>query len=91
MPNPLPLGAPHPCLSKSQLPQSELATDEKLNLLGLYKQAKMGDVNVPRPGAFDIKGRAKHDTWVKQKGKSQEDAMKEYVELVQALKEKYVK
>ena len=51
----------------------------------------MGDVNVPRPGAFDIKGRAKHDTWVKQKGKRQEDAMKEYVELVQTLKEKYVK
>ncbi|KTW29422.1 hypothetical protein T552_01373 [Pneumocystis carinii B80] len=62
---------------------------ELLELYALYKQATEGDINKERPGFFDAKGKCKWDAWNKQKGKSKEDAMREYIDLVNALKEKY--
>jgi len=64
--------------------QSDISNDR-------YKQATVGDVNTPRPGLFDLKvflppqnrtngkGKYKWDKWNEQKGKSQEDAEKEYI------------
>ena len=54
-----------------------------LKLYGLYKQATSGDVNGPRPGAFDMVGQAKYTAWTKLKGLKKEDAMQQYVTLVQ--------
>jgi len=65
--------------------------EEMLQLYALFKQANVGDVNVPRPGMLDFKGKAKWDAWDKQKGKSAEDAMTEYVALVAELRAKYGK
>jgi acyl-CoA-binding protein len=59
--------------------------DKLLELYGLFKQAKMGDVQGKRPGMLDIKGRAKYDAWAARKGTSQDDAMKAYVALVDSL------
>ncbi len=59
--------------------------DDLLALYSLYKQATAGDVSGKRPGMFDIKGRAKYDAWAKRKGMSREDAMREYVQLVDRL------
>ena len=59
--------------------------DELLQLYGLFKQAKMGDVQGKRPGMLDIKGRAKYDAWAERKGTSQDDAMKAYIALVDSL------
>lgn len=42
---------------------------------------------IDRPGAFDFKGKAKWDAWNAIKGKSQEEAEKEYIALVNELKE----
>ncbi|XP_023154459.2 enoyl-CoA delta isomerase 2 isoform X1 [Amphiprion ocellaris] len=42
-----------------------------------------------RPGMLDFTGKAKWDAWEKQKGKSKEDAMNEYINLVEELKNKY--
>jgi len=53
-----------------------------LKLYGLYKQATSGDVSGSRPGMIDFKGRSKFDRWAEQKGKSTEDAMKEYIDCV---------
>ncbi|CDH56529.1 acyl--binding protein [Lichtheimia corymbifera JMRC:FSU:9682] len=64
------------------------SNDELLKLYALYKQATVGDVNTERPGAFDFKGKAKWDAWNELKGKSQEEAEKEYIEFVQQLKAK---
>ncbi|KAJ8656058.1 hypothetical protein O0I10_008280 [Lichtheimia ornata] len=64
------------------------SNDELLKLYALYKQATVGDVNTERPGAFDFKGKAKWDAWNEIKGKSQEEAEKEYIEFVQKLKAK---
>ncbi|KDQ57061.1 hypothetical protein JAAARDRAFT_194244 [Jaapia argillacea MUCL 33604] len=45
-----------------------------------YKQATIGDVNIPRPGLMDFTGKAKWDAWKKVEGVSKEDAMKLYVD-----------
>ena len=62
--------------------------DELLTLYSLYKQASAGDVAGDRPGALDMVGRAKHDAWAKRKGMTRDDAMRDYVALVKALKER---
>ncbi len=58
-----------------------------LQLYALYKQATIGDVNTSRPGQFDFVGRAKWDAWQKLKGTSTKDAMQQYVDLVDRLKQ----
>ena len=57
-----------------------------LQLYALYKQATEGDVEGKRPGFTDMVGRAKYDAWAATKGKSADDAMKEYTALVNSLK-----
>jgi diazepam-binding inhibitor (GABA receptor modulator, acyl-CoA-binding protein) len=57
-----------------------------LKIYALFKQASNGDVEGKRPGFTDLVGRAKFDAWSAQKGKSAEDAMQEYVDLIESLK-----
>jgi diazepam-binding inhibitor (GABA receptor modulator, acyl-CoA-binding protein) len=57
-----------------------------LKLYSLYKQATEGDVEGKRPGFTDMVGRAKFDAWAELKGKSADDAMQEYVDLIESLK-----
>jgi diazepam-binding inhibitor (GABA receptor modulator, acyl-CoA-binding protein) len=57
-----------------------------LQLYALYKQASSGDVEGKRPGFTDMVGRAKWDAWNEIKGKSNDEAMKEYVALIESLK-----
>jgi acyl-CoA-binding protein len=57
-----------------------------LKLYALFKQAG-GDVEGSRPGFTDMVGRAKWDAWNELKGMSSDDAMRQYVELVNELKE----
>ncbi|EEH58200.1 uncharacterized protein MICPUCDRAFT_16138 [Micromonas pusilla CCMP1545] len=68
---------------------TKCTNDEQLELYGWFKQANVGDCNIARPGMFDPKGKAKWDAWDKCKGVSSEEAMKNYVELVESLKAKY--
>jgi len=69
--------------------KSKPADEEMLRVYSLFKQGTVGDVNTARPGMLDFTGKAKWDAWEKQKGKSQEDAMIEYIALVEELKAKY--
>ena len=57
-----------------------------LKIYALYKQASAGDVDGKRPGFTDMVGRAKYDAWAGLKGKSADDAMQEYVDLIESLK-----
>jgi acyl-CoA-binding protein len=57
-----------------------------LKLYSLYKQATDGDVDGKRPGFTDMVGRAKWDAWNEVKGKDKNDAMQEYVDLIESLK-----
>jgi len=57
-----------------------------LKIYALYKQASEGDVDGKRPGMTDFVGRAKYDAWAAVKGKAKNDAMQEYVDLIESLK-----
>ncbi|HEX2628007.1 MAG TPA: acyl-CoA-binding protein [Chitinophagaceae bacterium] len=58
-----------------------------LQIYSLYKQSTEGDVNTDPPSnPFDFVAKAKHQAWESLKGKSKEDAMKEYIALVNKLK-----
>ncbi|MBT9455826.1 MAG: acyl-CoA-binding protein [Burkholderiaceae bacterium] len=57
-----------------------------LKLYALYKQGSSGDVEGSRPGFTDMVGRAKYDAWKELKGKSNEEAMQEYIDLIESLK-----
>jgi diazepam-binding inhibitor (GABA receptor modulating acyl-CoA-binding protein) len=61
------------------------STDELLQLYALFKQGTSGDVQGSRPGMMDFKGRAKYDAWTGKKGKSKDQAMEDYVTLVDRL------
>lgn len=56
-----------------------------LQLYAMYKQATDGDVQGERPGMMDFINRAKYDAWDKLKGKTVEEAMQAYVDLVKSL------
>jgi len=64
-------------------PVTGLGNDVMLDMYALYKQATVGDVSGSRPGMLDLKGRAKYDAWVKQKGSSKDAAMTGYIALVE--------
>jgi len=58
-----------------------------LQLYSLYKQATEGDAPDEGPdNPFDFIAKAKHDAWIKIQGTSSEDAMNQYIALVEALK-----
>ncbi|MBL0308326.1 MAG: acyl-CoA-binding protein [Bacteroidetes bacterium] len=65
------------------------ANDELLELYALYKQATEGDNTGEEPNAFDFKAKFKWNTWNSKKGLSSEDAMQQYVALVETLIGKY--
>ena len=57
-----------------------------LKIYALYKQGSSGDVAGERPGMTDFVNRAKYDAWAALKGTSQEDAMQQYIDLIEELK-----
>ncbi|RPE73093.1 acyl-CoA-binding protein [Tibeticola sediminis] len=56
-----------------------------LKIYALYKQATVGDNEEKKPGFGDMVGRAKWDAWAKLKGTSAEDAMQQYIDLIESL------
>jgi diazepam-binding inhibitor (GABA receptor modulator, acyl-CoA-binding protein) len=62
-------------------------SDTLLQLYSLYKQGSIGDINVEAPAnPFDFVAKAKFDSWAALRGKNSEEAMKEYIALVNRLK-----
>jgi acyl-CoA-binding protein len=57
-----------------------------LKIYALYKQATAGDVEGKRPGFTDMVGRAKYDAWNGLKGITADDAMQDYIDLIESLK-----
>ncbi|MBA3771213.1 MAG: acyl-CoA-binding protein [Ramlibacter sp.] len=56
-----------------------------LKLYALYKQSTSGDNDEKKPGFGDMVGRAKWDAWNGFKGTSPDDAMQQYIDLVDSL------
>ena len=61
--------------------------DALLKLYSFYKQATEGDAPGDQSSnPFDFAAKVKYEAWAALKGKSREEAMREYVELVNHLK-----
>ena len=57
-----------------------------LRLYALYKQAEHGDIQAAPPeNVFDFIAKAKYNAWQANKGKPQDVARQEYVDLVKSL------
>jgi len=56
-----------------------------LKIYGLYKQATAGDNADKKPGFGDMVGRAKWDAWNGFKGTSSDEAMQQYIDLIESL------
>lgn len=56
-----------------------------LKIYSLYKQSTEGDATGSRPSFTDMVARAKWDAWNAHKGKSKDQAMQEYIDLIESL------
>jgi len=56
-----------------------------LKIYALYKQGSVGDNTDKKPGFGDMVGRAKWDAWNGLKGTAQNDAMQQYIDLIESL------
>ena len=56
-----------------------------LKLYALFKQGSLGDNGEPKPGFSDMVGRAKWEAWNTLKGTAADDAMQQYVDLIESL------
>jgi diazepam-binding inhibitor (GABA receptor modulating acyl-CoA-binding protein) len=65
--------------------KSKPSDEDLLQLYGLYKQATIGDINIPRPAFWDAKGQAKYDAWSLYQTVPKEKAMFLYIRLVKKL------
>jgi acyl-CoA-binding protein len=63
--------------------------EEKLTMYSLYKQATAGNVRSPRPGIWDMLGRAKWDAWAKHKDLDSYEAKWLYVDALLKVLRKY--
>ncbi len=68
-----------------QLPEKP-SNDILLKIYSLYKQATQGDVSGEKPSGFDFVNLAKYNAWESLKGKTSEESMQEYVDLINSLK-----
>jgi acyl-CoA-binding protein len=58
-----------------------------LKIYALYKQATAGDNTEKKPAFSDFVARAKWDAWTAQKGLSADTVMRQYIELIESLRE----
>jgi diazepam-binding inhibitor (GABA receptor modulator, acyl-CoA-binding protein) len=75
-------------VANSKLLSEKPSNEVLLQLYSLYKQATEGDVTEDKAPSnpFDFVNKAKFNAWSELKGKSKDDAMKAYVDLVEKLK-----
>ncbi|KAM6163391.1 diazepam-binding inhibitor-like 5 [Rhynchocyon petersi] len=75
------------CAAIKQL-KGPVSDQEKLLVYSFYKQATVGDCNIPAPPATDVKAKAKWKAWTRNKGMTKLDAMRIYIAKVEELKKK---
>ena len=62
-----------------------LPRKQRLALYGMSQQSKYGDNNDPTPAKVNIKGNLKHKAWNKMKGKTQEQARKQFITYAESI------
>jgi diazepam-binding inhibitor (GABA receptor modulating acyl-CoA-binding protein) len=74
-------------VANSKLLSAKPDNETLLKLYSLYKQATEGDNTESDPtNPFDFVAKFKHEAWAKLKGLTQNDAMQQYVDLVNQLR-----
>jgi acyl-CoA-binding protein len=73
-------------VADSKLLASKPDNEVLLQLYSLYKQATEGDINIAPPAMFEFVAKAKYDAWTKLKGVGTDEAMQQYIALVDSLK-----
>ena len=73
-------------VTESKLLPEKPSNDILLKIYSLYKQATQGDVSGEKPSGFDFVNLAKYNAWESLKGKTSEESMQEYVDLINSLK-----
>lgn len=58
-----------------------------LKIYALYKQATEGDNEDRKPGFTDMVARAKWDAWKKLEGTGNDEAMQQYIDLIEELRQ----
>jgi acyl-CoA thioester hydrolase len=87
--NMTPLEEKFEAAKKRVLDLPERPSNEKmLEIYSLAKQAEIGDINIEKPAMFDFVAAAKFNSWSKKKGITKEDAMQQYIDLVEKLFQK---
>ncbi len=76
---------------EAALANSKLLTERPdnatlLKIYAYYKQATEGDNTEKKPSFSDFVARAKWDAWTAQKGTSNDDAKRKYIELIESLR-----
>lgn len=64
---------------------TKVSNDIQLQLYGLYKVATEGPCTAPQPSALKVTARAKWNTWRKLGAMPPEEAMQQYIEIVEEL------
>ncbi|KAH8302770.1 hypothetical protein KR044_010699 [Drosophila immigrans] len=62
---------------------------ENLEFYGLYKQATVGDVNIDKPGVWDLKKKAMYEAWSSRKGLSKDAAKEAYIKVYEKYATRY--
>ncbi len=73
-------------VNNSKLLSEKPGNDVLLKLYALYKQSTEGDASEAPANTFDFVAKFKYEAWAGIKGTTREDAMKQYVDLVEKLK-----
>jgi diazepam-binding inhibitor (GABA receptor modulator, acyl-CoA-binding protein) len=74
-------------VAESKTLSEKPSNESLLQLYSLYKQGTEGDVNTePSANPFDFVGKAKYEAWSGLKGKTKEEAMQAYINLIDRLK-----
>ena len=63
---------------------THMSNDDKLYLYKYYKQATIGDINIPQPSWYDFVGKEKYKAWKSVEDTSKDISMKRYIEKVQS-------
>ena len=62
-----------------------LSNEQKLEFYKYYKQATVGDCDIPMPWSINFEASAKWKAWNDARGLTKEEAMKYYVDLYNSL------
>ncbi|VWU51853.1 acyl-CoA binding protein, putative [Hepatocystis sp. ex Piliocolobus tephrosceles] len=70
----------------NSLPKSEVMPNEKkLILYKFFKQATIGNCNIPCPSFYKLEEKKKYDVWKSVENLSKEEAKKKYIEAVEGM------